>query len=117
MTAAAPSDASDHEAILAASGEVEVVEDLEELQAAVEMQAGASSGQGVLNKGGAGGSIWVLADTLTLTNSALNAWGGYGESTHIRAGGDGGVGRIRVDCNVVDGFACTSSDGSTAMLV
>ncbi len=59
--------------------------------------------------GGAGGSIWLVADTLTLAGGAIDAQGGLGESTHIRIGGDGGVGRVRVDCNAVNGVACATS--------
>jgi hypothetical protein len=53
--------------------------------------------------GGAGGSIWLQANTLTLPADGVNASGGYGESTHIRAGGDGGYGRVRVDFNTLNG--------------
>ncbi len=53
--------------------------------------------------GGAGGSVWLVADTLTLAMAAVDASGGFGESTHIRVGGDGGEGRIRLDYNAVNG--------------
>lgn len=52
--------------------------------------------------GGAGGSIWIVADTLTLGTDSLDASGGFGEDTHIRQGGDGGFGRIRVDFNSIN---------------
>jgi hypothetical protein len=65
--------------------------------------------------GGAGGSIWIVADTLTLAGSAVDAEGGLGESTHIRHGGDGGYGRVRVDCHVVNGATCGTSAATTAL--
>ncbi|MFZ5476020.1 MAG: putative metal-binding motif-containing protein, partial [Myxococcota bacterium] len=65
--------------------------------------------------GGAGGSIWLVADTLTLAADAVDAGGGYGESTHIRAGGDGGYGRVRVDCNAVNGETCGTTAASDAL--
>jgi hypothetical protein len=65
--------------------------------------------------GGAGGSVWIVADTLTLAGGAIDAQGGLGESTHIRAGGDGGVGRVRVDCVAVNGAACTAASGGAAL--
>ncbi|MFZ5478125.1 MAG: putative metal-binding motif-containing protein [Myxococcota bacterium] len=58
--------------------------------------------------GGAGGSVWVYADRVSLTADAIDASGGFGESSHIRVGGDGGAGRVRVDCSEIDGLACTS---------
>ena len=63
--------------------------------------------------GGAGGSIWVTADTVDLTTDSLDAGGGFGESAHIRHGGDGGVGRIRVDYNWVNGNAFGSGTDTT----
>lgn len=65
--------------------------------------------------GGAGGSVWVIADTLLLAADAIDAQGGLGESTHIRAGGDGGFGRVRVDCVTVNRVGCTSASGATAL--
>ncbi|MDP2312205.1 MAG: putative metal-binding motif-containing protein [Pseudomonadota bacterium] len=65
--------------------------------------------------GGAGGSIWLVSDTLTLAAGAIDAQGGLGESTHIRAGGDGGVGRVRVDCAAINGATCTDAAGATAL--
>ncbi len=55
--------------------------------------------------GGAGGAVWLQADTLSLGAGALSAVGGFGESTHIRAGGDGGDGRVRIDCDLCNGLA------------
>ena len=59
--------------------------------------------------GGAGGSIWIIADTLTLVANTFDATGGYGESTHTRDGGDGGEGRIRLDFNEINGYMSTAS--------
>jgi hypothetical protein len=63
--------------------------------------------------GGAGGSIYLMADTLTLYADSVDASGGAGESTHTRLGGDGGVGRIRLEYNELNGYAEGSSDAST----
>ncbi len=63
--------------------------------------------------GGAGGSIVLIADTLTLATDAVDAQGGYGESTHIRLGGDGGVGRVRFDYNELNGYAQGSADATS----
>jgi len=54
--------------------------------------------------GGAGGSIWIIAEDLSLAADTIVAEGGLGEDTHERIGGDGGVGRIRVDFNTLNGF-------------
>ncbi len=64
--------------------------------------------------GGAGGSIWLLADTLTLPADAIDAGGGFGEATHIRYGGDGGDGRVRLDFNTLNGDAWGSAAATTA---
>jgi hypothetical protein len=53
--------------------------------------------------GGSGGSVWIVADTLTAVAGAVTAAGGAGESSHIRGGGNGGDGRVRVDYNAVNG--------------
>ncbi len=63
--------------------------------------------------GGAGGSIWLVADTLSLGSESVDATGGFGEDTHIRVGGDGGYGRVRLDYNVLNGYAF-GSGGDTA---
>jgi hypothetical protein len=63
--------------------------------------------------GGAGGSIWVIADSLDLVSDALYAEGGLGESTHTRVGGDGGYGRIRLDFNMINGYAYGSGNATT----
>ena len=61
------------------------------------------------------GSVWIVADTLTLASGAIDAQGGLGESTHIRHGGDGGDGRVRVECNVVNGQTCATSGSATEL--
>ena len=63
--------------------------------------------------GGAGGSIYLVADTMTLAADSIDAQGGFGESSHIRAGGDGGYGRIRLDYNDLNGNTQGSSGAST----
>jgi len=54
--------------------------------------------------GGAGGTIWVIADAATIPADAVYAFGGDGESTHTRDGGNGGDGRIRLDFNTLNGY-------------
>ena len=65
--------------------------------------------------GGAGGSIFILSDTIELVSDAILADGGLGQSSYIRAGGDGGDGRIRIDCNTCGGYAQGSSEAETAL--
>ncbi|MCP4917347.1 MAG: hypothetical protein GY913_10520 [Proteobacteria bacterium] len=66
--------------------------------------------------GGAGGTIWLAAEELSLAAGALNAEGGLGYSEVERPGGDGGVGRIRVDCEEVNGEVC-SADSLSGLAV
>lgn len=63
--------------------------------------------------GGAGGSLWIQSDTMSLAAGALVATGGEGWDAVTRPGGDGGAGRIRVDCVTVGGVPCSdeSLDG------
>ena len=57
--------------------------------------------------GGAGGTIWLSVGSLSLAAGSLDAMGGPGETSHERLGGDGGYGRVRVDCDSFDGTPCT----------
>lgn len=57
--------------------------------------------------GGAGGTIWLQADTLVASDGALDARGGAGQTDYIRWGGDGGEGRVRLDCGTLNGGACS----------
>ncbi len=59
--------------------------------------------------GGAGGSLWIQAETMSLVEGAIRATGGDGEDAVDRPGGDGGQGRIRVDCGTVNGAPCTDA--------
>ena len=63
--------------------------------------------------GGAGGSLLLRTETLTLDEGAVVANGGAGYAAVTRPGGDGGEGRIRIDCGSVNGVAC-SSEGLAA---
>ena len=63
--------------------------------------------------GGAGGSILISARTTTLGTTVLNASGGNGSVQCAGAGGNGGVGRVRVACATLNGAACPT-DGSAA---
>ena len=63
--------------------------------------------------GGAGGTIWIMADTLSLPADSVVATGGVGESTALRNGGDGGDGRIRIDFNELNGFISTARASET----
>ena len=57
--------------------------------------------------------MWLIADVLTLASDAVSAEGGFGEATHIRVGGDGGEGRIRLDYNELNAQAQGSSGATT----
>ena len=66
---------------------------------------------------GAGGSIYLVSNTLTLGSSVIVAWGGA--STHITQSGVttgvGGDGRVRVDFRTLNGNAHGSSAASSAL--
>jgi hypothetical protein len=53
--------------------------------------------------GGAGGTIYLSARTLSLSGSTVSATGAPGGCL---GGGQGGVGRVRVDCDTLDGVSC-----------
>ncbi|MCP4873482.1 MAG: choice-of-anchor D domain-containing protein [Proteobacteria bacterium] len=65
--------------------------------------------------GGAGGAIFLVVDDLTLAVDAVDASGGFGQDDYIRVGGDGGVGRVRVDFGTVNGFALGSPEADGAI--
>ncbi len=65
--------------------------------------------------GGAGGSIWLQVDSLTLGTNAVDASGGFGEATHIRHGGDGGEGRVRIDCVTCNGATWGTASAEAAL--
>jgi len=65
--------------------------------------------------GGAGGSLWLLGDSVDLAASSVTALGGFGQKDYIRDGGDGGDGRIRIDCDTCNGYSHASLAGETAM--
>jgi hypothetical protein len=65
--------------------------------------------------GGAGGSLWLVADTLSLAVGAVDAAGGSGEKRNIRRGGDGGVGRVRIDCGSCNGAPLGSTAATAAL--
>ena len=54
--------------------------------------------------GGSGGTVWLVAQDLVMAPDAIQATGGFGESSHIRDGGDGGFGRVRVDYATINGY-------------
>ena len=60
--------------------------------------------------GGAGGSVWLIAGELSLAEGSVLATGGAGEDAYDRYGGDGGSGRVRLDCQTCNG----AEPGSTA---
>lgn len=67
--------------------------------------------------GGAGGSLYLRVQTLTVTGVSGLGVGGAGTSAGlIRAGGNGGVGRIRTDIATVNGLASGTSDANTALV-
>jgi len=55
------------------------------------------------SSGGAGGSIFLYATTIQGETNFCRAIGGSGNHFPDRAGGDGGVGRIRLDYAILDG--------------
>ena len=66
--------------------------------------------------GGAGGSIFLVADALTLAVDAVMADGGLGQAAYIRAGGDGGDGRIRLDFNTLNGDSQGTSEADAELI-
>ena len=65
--------------------------------------------------GGAGGTVWIVADAVDLAADSIDAEGGAGEARNIRAGGDGGDGRVRIDCATCNGSS-QGSVGATSAL-
>jgi len=65
--------------------------------------------------GGAGGTLWLITQVLSAAEHSLIARGGAGESSHDRYGGDGGDGRVRVDCQVCNGAEHASSEATEAL--
>ncbi|MBK9647310.1 MAG: putative metal-binding motif-containing protein [Deltaproteobacteria bacterium] len=65
--------------------------------------------------GGAGGTLWLAADTLSLASGAVDAQGGLGNSSNIRVGGNGGSGRVRLDCATCNGYTNGSAGAATAL--
>ena len=65
--------------------------------------------------GGAGGTLWLAADTLSLASGAVDAQGGLGNSSNIRLGGNGGSGRVRLDCATCNGYTNGSAGAATAL--
>ncbi len=67
--------------------------------------------------GGAGGTIWLSTQTMELT-APVTAVGGPGwvpdtcgrPDEQVRAGGDGAVGRIRIDAVTINGVEATAAD-------
>jgi flagellin-like protein len=64
------------------------------------------------SSGGAGGSIFLYSTTIQGETNFCRATGGSGNHLPQRAGGDGGVGRIRLDYNTLTGTT-TPSPGYT----
>ncbi len=65
--------------------------------------------------GGSGGSIYLSAETVNLASDSVQAEGGLGQSSYIRNGGNGGVGRIRIDCNTCNSFTQGSSGADSEL--
>ncbi len=65
--------------------------------------------------GGAGGSVWLIAEETELAAASVDAGGGLGEATHERLGGDGGDGRVRIDCNTCNGYSQGTPDAASAL--
>ncbi|MCB9796863.1 MAG: hypothetical protein H6741_29530 [Alphaproteobacteria bacterium] len=60
---------------------------------------------------GAGGSVWLAASTMTLSGS-ISALGGdvISSDSYIADGGAGGVGRVRVDADSVNGVSAADTN-------
>jgi flagellin-like protein len=67
------------------------------------------------SSGGAGGSIFLTAETIQGAINFCRAVGGLGNHAPIRHGGDGGVGRIRLDYNSLAGTT-NPSPGYTGLI-
>jgi hypothetical protein len=65
--------------------------------------------------GGAGGTVWLVADAVDLAADSIDAEGGAGEARNIRAGGDGGDGRVRIDCSTCNGAAQGTATADAAL--
>ena len=65
--------------------------------------------------GGAGGTIWLIADSTILAAVGVDATGGLGEQTHVRLGGNGGVGRVRIDCALCNTFDQGTPEAATVL--
>ena len=78
------------------------------------VNGGTPAGNATGSGGGAGGSVVTKANTATLGSSLVTASGGLGDTTNYD-GGNGGVGRIRVDSGSSTGTTSPSAytSGST----
>ncbi len=65
--------------------------------------------------GGSGGSVWLVAGSVQLDEGSVDARGGAGMDTPERAGGDGGGGRIRIDCGQCGGHEAGSTEAVEAL--
>jgi len=65
--------------------------------------------------GGAGGTVWLVADEVVLAADSVDVTGGAGEQRNTRVGGNGGVGRVRVDCTTCNGYANGTTDAGTEL--
>ncbi len=66
--------------------------------------------------GGAGGSIFLMADEVQLAPSSVLAPGGEGQDATVRVGGNGGYGRIRIDCEICNGHKQGSDEAQQALI-
>jgi len=62
------------------------------------------------SSGGAGGAIFLYATTIQGETNFCRATGGSGNHLPQKAGGDGGVGRIRLDYAILDGTTTPSPE-------
>ncbi len=65
--------------------------------------------------GGAGGSIWLISQGASLADGSVLAQGGAGEASYERYGGDGGPGRVRVDCQLCNDAEYGSAAATEAL--
>ena len=65
--------------------------------------------------GGAGGSLWVQADTIIAADGAMSTRGGQTYLGVTRPGGDGGDGRLWLECDTLNGEDCAVLAGGVVV--
>ncbi|MEI8258148.1 MAG: hypothetical protein WCJ30_20925, partial [Deltaproteobacteria bacterium] len=63
--------------------------------------------------GGAGGTLFLAGRTVTLAAGRVTAPGGASNTGGSGAGGAGGAGRVRIECQTLNGTVCTAASSGT----